>query len=92
MPPMGMVVSRRGAGNPTDCANDIEAQPRETAHARTIGWNCRDIITMAFLLVVEKKFLGIKQRPDQVLKILARGLLRIHLLASRINPRLGEVT
>src|SRR5579883_674270 len=91
LPPIGMVVSSRGAGRPTDCANAPEAQPRNKVKATAVRGKCREMILMAFFLVVEEEFFGIHHRPNQILEILASRLLHIDLLSRRVNPWLFQV-
>src|SRR5262245_11769142 len=92
---MGIAVSSRGKGRPTDWATATRASPqtaKPSAVAKTIArvavFDCNSVM---FRLMAEEEFFGIDERPDQVLEVVSSGLPGIDRLAFGTGAWFAEI-
>lgn len=82
-PPIGIMVSKRGSGSVTCCAEAAAVSKTPAARMSV------DFVNM--VLVIEKKLLRVQQRPEKILVAVALGPLGVEGLAIGIIARLQEM-
>src|SRR4051794_15790496 len=85
-PPIGVIVSNRGAGRQTTWASDGAPSDNAIRPATTPIAVC-----LIMILVIEEDLFGVDDRPEQVFVGFTPGPRGVERVALSVDPRPGDI-